>query len=83
VYANRVLQDLRGMGLISLHGKTLRVLYLEKLKTVGEFDPTYLHPVKRAALWPRSRSSPGLRSQSGLESLHTGHRQRSVQVAAD
>jgi hypothetical protein len=48
------------MRLISLHGKILRVLYLEKLKTVGEFDPTYLHLVKRAALWPGSKSSPGL-----------------------
>ena len=50
VHVNRVLQDLRGAGLISLHGKTLKVLDWEGLKTVGEFDPTYLHLVKKEAL---------------------------------
>ncbi len=50
VHVNRVLQDLRGAGLISLHGKTLKVLDWEGLKTVGEFDPTYLHLVKQEAL---------------------------------
>jgi CRP-like cAMP-binding protein len=50
VHVNRVLQDLRKQGLISLHGKTLRVLDWEGLKTLGEFDPTYLHLVKREAL---------------------------------
>jgi CRP-like cAMP-binding protein len=50
VHVNRVLQDLRGQGLISLHGHTLKVLDWEGLKTVGEFDPTYLHLVKREAL---------------------------------
>ena len=50
VHVNRVLQDLRKQGLISLHGKTLRVLDWEGLKTEGEFDPTYLHLVKKEAL---------------------------------
>jgi CRP-like cAMP-binding protein len=50
VHVNRVLQDLRGAGLISLRGKTLKVLDWEGLKTVGEFDPTYLHLVKNEAL---------------------------------
>jgi CRP-like cAMP-binding protein len=50
VHVNRVLQDLRGQDLITLHGKTLKVLDWEGLKTVGEFDPTYLHLVKREAL---------------------------------
>jgi CRP-like cAMP-binding protein len=50
VHVNRVLQDLRGQGLITLHGKILRVLEWEGLKTAGEFDPTYLHLVKREAL---------------------------------
>jgi CRP-like cAMP-binding protein len=50
VHVNRVLQDLRGAGLISLHGKTLKVLDWKRLKEVGEFDPTYLHLVKREAL---------------------------------
>jgi CRP-like cAMP-binding protein len=50
VHVNRVLQELRGAGLISLQGKTLKVLDWEGLKTVGEFDPTYLHLVKKEAL---------------------------------
>jgi CRP-like cAMP-binding protein len=50
VHVNRVLQDLRGAGLISLRGKTLKVLDWEGLKTVGEFDPTYLHLAKKEAL---------------------------------
>ncbi|WP_147023032.1 hypothetical protein [Microvirga aerophila] len=39
-----------GMGLISLHGKALRVSGWEGLTMVGEFDPTYLHLVRREAL---------------------------------
>ena len=40
---NRILQELRGDGLISLKGSTLQVLDWEELKQVGDFDPTYLH----------------------------------------
>ena len=50
VHVNRVLQDLRGSGLIALRGKTLKVLDWEGLKMAGEFDPTYLHLVKKEAL---------------------------------
>jgi CRP-like cAMP-binding protein len=50
VHVNRVLQSLRGQGLISLHGKSMRVLDWEELKTVGEFDPIYLHLAERDAL---------------------------------
>jgi len=50
VHVNRVLQDLRGQGLISQHGHTLRVLDWKGLKELGEFDPTYLHLTKREAL---------------------------------
>ncbi|MGF9761890.1 Crp/Fnr family transcriptional regulator [Microvirga sp. 0TCS3.31] len=50
VHVNRVLQDLRKQGLISLQGKFLHVLDWEGLKTAGEFDPTYLHLVKKEAL---------------------------------
>ena len=50
VHVNRVLQELRAKGLIALHGKTLKVLDWEGLKTAGEFDPTYLHLVKNEAL---------------------------------
>ncbi len=50
VHVNRVLQDLRRVGLISLHGGSLKVLDWEGLKNAGEFDPTYLHLVKKEAL---------------------------------
>ncbi|MBM6583800.1 Crp/Fnr family transcriptional regulator [Microvirga sp. BT689] len=50
VHVNRVLQDLRKLGLIALQGKALRVLDWEGLKTTGEFDPTYLHLTKEEAL---------------------------------
>ncbi len=43
VHVNRVLQELRGAGLISLKGSVLQVLDWEGLKQAGEFDPTYLH----------------------------------------
>jgi CRP-like cAMP-binding protein len=50
VHVNRVLQDLRGDGLITLRGVSLKVLDWERLKKAGEFDPTYLHLVKKEAL---------------------------------
>jgi CRP-like cAMP-binding protein len=50
VHVNRVLQDLRGDGLITLRGVSLKVLDWEGLKKAGEFDPTYLHLVKKEAL---------------------------------
>jgi CRP-like cAMP-binding protein len=50
VHVNRVLQELRGENLITLNGGSLKVLNWEALKKVGEFDPTYLHLVKREAL---------------------------------
>jgi CRP-like cAMP-binding protein len=50
VHVNRVLQELRGKNLISWSGNTLKVLDWEALQTAGEFDPTYLHLVKKEAL---------------------------------
>jgi CRP-like cAMP-binding protein len=50
VHVNRVLQDLRGDGLITLRGVSLKVLDWEGLKKAGEFDPTYLQLVKQEAL---------------------------------
>jgi CRP-like cAMP-binding protein len=50
VHVNRVLQDLRGENLISLRGGTLHVLDWEGLRAAGEFDPTYLHLVKKEAV---------------------------------
>jgi CRP-like cAMP-binding protein len=49
VHVNRVLQDLRSDGLINLHGGALKVLDWEGLQKAGEFDPTYLHLVKKQA----------------------------------
>ena len=43
VHVNRVLQELRGDGLISLRSGTLTVLDWDGLTNAGEFDPTYLH----------------------------------------
>lgn len=43
VHTNRVLQDLRGSGLIALRGGAFQVLNLPGLQVAGEFDPSYLH----------------------------------------
>jgi len=43
VHVNRVLQQMRADGLIELSGDRLNIPDWEKLKEVGEFDPTYLH----------------------------------------
>ena len=43
VHVNRVLQELRGDGLITLRGRSLSVQDWPGLKKAGEFDPTYLH----------------------------------------
>jgi CRP-like cAMP-binding protein len=43
VHVNRVLQQLRADGLIELSGDRLNILDWNRLKQVGEFDPTYLH----------------------------------------
>ncbi|MXQ11902.1 Crp/Fnr family transcriptional regulator [Microvirga makkahensis] len=43
VHVNRVLQELRKEGLIRWQGDALTILDWERLKTVGEFTPTYLN----------------------------------------
>ena len=43
VHVNRVVQQLRADGLIELSGDRLNILDWNRLKQVGEFDPTYLH----------------------------------------
>ncbi len=50
VHVNRVLQELRSDGLITLKGGSLKVLDWEGLQAAAEFNPTYLHLVKREAL---------------------------------
>ncbi|KAB1074030.1 Crp/Fnr family transcriptional regulator [Methylobacterium planeticum] len=46
VHVNRVLQDLRGRGLIMLRGRSLAIEDWSALTKVAEFDPTYLHLVR-------------------------------------
>jgi CRP-like cAMP-binding protein len=46
VHVNRVFQQLRAEGLIETQGTRLRVPDWDRLKEVGEFDPTYLHLVR-------------------------------------
>jgi len=43
VYVNRVLQQLRGEGLITWQGQMVRVLDWPRLQRIAEFDPGYLH----------------------------------------
>jgi CRP-like cAMP-binding protein len=43
VHVNRVLQQMRAEGLIELKGDRLNIPDWDRLKQVGEFDPTYLH----------------------------------------
>ena len=43
VHVNRVLQELRGKGLIAWNRGVLNVPDWDKLQREGEFDPTYLH----------------------------------------
>ena len=49
VHVNRVLQELRGAGLITLKGSVLSVLDWDELKKAGDFDLTYLHLEQAAA----------------------------------
>ncbi|WP_235936159.1 helix-turn-helix domain-containing protein [Devosia aurantiaca] len=43
VHLNRSLQELRGLGLISLRDHRLGVHDLEGLRELASFDPLYLH----------------------------------------
>jgi CRP-like cAMP-binding protein len=49
VHVNRVLQEMRGNGLITLRGNTLVIQAWDELIRAAEFDETYLHLRKRAA----------------------------------
>lgn len=48
VHMNRVLQELRRQNLVNLSNKTLEILNLPRLRTLGEFKAAYLHPVPAA-----------------------------------
>ena len=43
VHVNRVLQQFRREGLITLEGKRLTIKDMRRLVEIGEFDPRYLH----------------------------------------
>ncbi|MFL5131341.1 MAG: Crp/Fnr family transcriptional regulator [Microvirga sp.] len=47
VHVNRVFQQLRAEGLIETQGTRLTIPDWDRLKQVGEFDPTYLHLVQQ------------------------------------
>ena len=49
VHVNRVLQEIRGAGLITLTRDRLTVLDWDRLAALGEFDPLYLHQQPREA----------------------------------
>jgi CRP-like cAMP-binding protein len=49
VHVNRTLRELREAGLVALKARMLMVENWQKLKELGEFDPTYLHLVEPAA----------------------------------
>ena len=48
VHVNRVLQQLRGNGLITLTGKRLIISDVPELKAFADFNPNYLHLQRRA-----------------------------------
>jgi CRP-like cAMP-binding protein len=43
VHTNRVLQDLRAEGMIQWRGETVVIENWERLRSLGQFDPTYLN----------------------------------------
>ena len=43
VHVNRVLQELRGEGLLTWQNQTVHILDWPRLQHRAEFDPTYLH----------------------------------------
>ncbi|KQT19755.1 Crp/Fnr family transcriptional regulator [Methylobacterium sp. Leaf399] len=49
VHVNRVLQEMRGRGMITLRGSVLVIRAWDELLRTAEFDATYLHQRKRAA----------------------------------
>jgi CRP-like cAMP-binding protein len=54
VHVNRVLQDLRGDGLITWTRYTVSILKWEELQSLALFDATYLHQITRVAPDPEA-----------------------------
>lgn len=48
VHINRMLQELRGLGLISLRQRRLTIHDADRLAELAHFDPTYLHALDTA-----------------------------------
>ena len=71
VHANRMLQQLRGDGLIDLTGKVLTVLDPKRLQRVAKFDSTYLHLIRTERRDPEvSHRAGDLVSASASGVLH-------------
>ena len=49
VHVNRILRSLREEQLVISDRAGVRILDWERLKALGEFDPTYLHQIKGTA----------------------------------
>jgi CRP-like cAMP-binding protein len=47
VHVNRTLQELRRLKLIEVDNRRVRILDVDALKGVAQFDPTYLYLEKR------------------------------------
>jgi len=59
VRVNRMVQRLRGMGLLAWRGKDLTVKDWNRLQGVAEFDPAYLHVVDQVGARERVRAREG------------------------
>ncbi|SEK70252.1 cAMP-binding domain of CRP or a regulatory subunit of cAMP-dependent protein kinases [Sphingomonas palmae] len=46
-HVNRTIGRMREEGLIEMHNKNLRILDIDRLREVAEYDPTYLHQHRR------------------------------------
>jgi CRP-like cAMP-binding protein len=54
VHGNRVLQQLREQGLVSLQGRRLRIPDLGRLQEFAEFNPNYLHMTPKTDAIPEN-----------------------------
>ncbi|PVE21658.1 cyclic nucleotide-binding protein [Microvirga sp. KLBC 81] len=59
VHTNRMLQELRAAGLISLKGRRLTILDLERLVDLSMFNPNYLHLEREGDGPAREPHGPG------------------------
>lgn len=71
VHVNRVLQQLRGQGVIAISGKSMTILDYLGLRAIGDFDPAYLHrgEIEGDHTSPRAREPGPRRVRQASESL--------------